>query len=322
MINKILKLSVLWAFLVINFIGCDFGEIKSKSTIGEMSLTVDENLQPLMTAQEVEFERLNPEAKLEIRYAPTNNTIAEFINGQTTTVLATRNFTSEERNIINQYKIPVDSHIVALDGIGFIVNPGNPAERLTSEDLRKIFTGELTKWSDIKSQDDEQNKNVLSKMSGANDKIKVFIQRKNSATYDFVKEDVLKNSEYTQSAVVCSTSAQMLAEVRANVNAIGISNSAWLSIGNQDVLDSTVKAVRVGPVNESGRQEDFEQFHQGLIANGNYPYRRIVYVFTTEKGIGLPTGFITYLLSTQGQKIVLKQGLVPVSQPVRTIQLN
>jgi phosphate transport system substrate-binding protein len=313
---------LLQAFLVLNFIGCDFGEIKSKSTIGEMTLTVDENLQPLMTAQEKEFERLNPEAKLDIRYAPTNNTIAEFINGQVQTILVSRNFTNEERNIINQYKIPVDSHMVAVDGIGFIVNPQNPAERLTSEDLRKIFTGEYTKWSDIKSQDEEQNKSVASRMGGSSDKIKVFIQRKNSYTYDFVKESVLKNADYTQAAVICSTSAQMLAEVRANVNAIGISNSAWLSIGNQDVLDSTVKSVRVGPVNESGRQEDFVQFHQGFVANGNYPYRRIVYVFTTEKGIGLPTGFVTYLLSTQGQKVVLKQGLVPVSQPVRTIQLN
>ena len=71
-----------------------------------------------------------------------------------------------------------------------------------------------------------------------------------------------------------------------------------------------------------GRQEDFAEFHQGLLYNGKYPYRRTIYVLCSDAGIKLSTGFITFLLNTDGQKIVLKNSLVPVRQPVRTIQLN
>ena len=97
---------------------------------------------------------------------------------------------------------------------------------------------------------------------------------------------------------------------------------SWLSLGNQDKLDSTVKSLRVSRIHVSGMQEDFVQFHQGLIYNKTYPYRRSVILYTTDFGIKLSTGLITFLLSKEGQKTILENGLVPINQPIRTIQIN
>ncbi|MBK8550992.1 MAG: substrate-binding domain-containing protein [Ignavibacteria bacterium] len=302
--------------------GCKFDEIKSIATTGSMSIDVDENIEPLMKAEITEFERLNPEAKINMKSTPTANAFADLINGDTKLIVVTRNFTEDEKAALLKNKLELKEYPLAVDGIGFIVNVKNPVTRVTSVDLKNIFSGENKLWTDIKSQNEEQNSEAKKFFKGPLNNIKIFIQRKNSATNKYFQDSVLKNLEYSNSAIVCSTSVQMLNSVRENENAIGIISMNWLSKGEQDTIDTTVATLRVSKVRENGIQEDFAEFHQGLLFNEKYPYRRTVYVFCTEQGIQLSTGFITFLLNTDGQKIVLKNSLVPVRTPVRTIQLN
>lgn len=309
-------------FVIMLMSGCDFSEIKSTATTGEMVLAVDENQEPLMKAEVAEFERLNEEAKVKMIVGPTNVVIADIINGKVKSVVANRRFNEEEKKIIEGNKTEYKEYPVAIDGIAFIVNTSNPAIRITSSDLKAIFTGEYNEWSKVTVQDEEQNQQLKNLAGTKADKIIPFIQRKNSSTYDYVRDSVLSGMEYSSSSVMCSTTVQIMNSVRDNPGGIGIVSMSWLSKGVQEELDSTVRPLRVSKIWDSGRQDDFAEFHQGLLANGNYPYRRTVYLITTELDIRLATGFTTFLLKNDGQKVVLKNGLVPVSQPVRTIQLN
>lgn len=302
--------------------GCDFDEIKSVSTSGEMNIVVDENIEGLMKAEITEFERLNKEAKVTMKSEPTKNAIVDLINKDTKLIVITRNLNDEEREIIKKNKMEVTDYPLAIDGIGFIVNNKNPIRRVTSEDLKNIFSGEYKNWTDIKAQNEEQNKEANTFFKGNLNKIKVYIQRKNSATYNYIQDSVLRNLEYTTSAVTCSTSVQMLNSIRENESAIGIISMNWLSLGKQDTTDTTVSTLRVSKIQESGFQEDYAEFHQGLLFNAKYPYRRTIYILSSNPGISLATGFINFLINKDGQKVVLKNSLVPVSQPVRTIQLN
>jgi len=302
--------------------GCNFDEIKSVSTTGEMSIVVDENVEPLMKAEITEFERLNPEAKIKMKSVPTTNAIVDLINGDTKLIVVSRNVNEEEKAVLQRNKLELKEYPLAIDGIGFIVNVKNPVARITSEDLRNIFSGEYKYWTDIKSQNEEQNSEVKKFFKGPNNIIKLFIQRKNSATNKYFQDSVLKNSQYSNSAQICSTSVQILNSIRENENAIGIISMNWLSKGLQDTIDTTVNTLRVSKIRDNGVQEDYTEFHQGLLYNAKYPYRRTIYILTTELDIKLSTGFITFLIRNDGQKIVLKNSLVPITQPVRTIQLN
>jgi phosphate transport system substrate-binding protein len=318
--NKFLY--IIFSFLIaLGFSSCDFSQIKSKATTGTAIIGGDDNLEPLIKAATDEFMRINQGSTIEAHYGPTNEIVAELINSQVKTAIVPRNFNPDEKNIINEYKLEIDSYKVAIDGIAFIVNPKNPIRRLTSDEIKKIFTGEYNLWTQIKTNIEGQDAEVKNAMKG-NDKIKVFIQRPHSITYSYVKDTVLNGMDYAKTSTMCSTSTQMLQEIRNNVNAIGISNLSWLSVGKQDTLDSTVVPLRVSRIYPNGFQADYVQLHQGLVYNGTYPYVRNVWLLTTEKDINVATGFITFLLSTAGQQIVLKYGLVPVTQPVRTIQLN
>ena len=302
--------------------GCNFDEIKSVSTTGEMSIVVDENVEPLMKAEITEFERLNPEAKVKMKSVPTTNAIVDLINGDTKLIVVSRNVNEEERAALQRNKLELKEYPLAIDGIGFIVNVRNPVERVTSEDLKKMFSGEYKFWTDIKSQNEEQNSKIRKIFKEPNNNIKLYIQRKNSATNKYFQDSVLKSLQYSSSAVICSTSVQILNAVRDNDNAVGIISMNWLSKGLQDTIDTTVNTLRVSKIKENGVQEDYAEFHQGLLYNAKYPYRRTIYVLTTESDIKLANGFITFLVRTDGQKIVLKNSLVPITQPVRTIQLN
>lgn len=321
-----MKNNIMYIFvfsMMIFFSGCKFDEIKSVTTTGELTIVVDENVEPLMKAEIAEFERLNPEAKVKIKVAPTKVAKADLINGETKFIVVTRNFDDEEKAVLEKNKTEVKEYPIAVDGIGFIVNPKNPVKKVTSDDLKNIFTGKFTKWTEIKSEQDKSQDEEAGKFfKGSIDKIKLFIQRKNSSTYDYVLDSILKKTEYSNTAVVCSTSAQVLFNVRNIENAIGIINMNWLTTGNADTIDSTVKTLKVSRIGDNGRQYDFAEFHQGLIYNASYPYRRTIYVFSTEQDMKLSSGFITFLLHNEGQKVVLKNSLVPVSQPVRTIQIN
>ena len=319
--NKIFTFALI-AVIAFYFYSCDFGSIKSKATTGDMTIEVDENLETVAGLLVKDFTRLNPEAKITPVFKPTKNVITDLINKETKLIIIAGDLSDDDKKFISDYKIELQRHELAIDGIAFIINPDNPAVRLTSADLKKIFTGEITKWSQIKSQDEDQNKSVSLKMKGNEDNIKLYIQRPNSNAHMYVKDSVLEGKNFFEKAQICSTSVQIMDNVRETKNAIGFVNMGWLSKGNQDVIDTTVTAVRVSKIWKNGKQEDFAQFHQGLIFTKKYPYIRKVVLYTADIGIQLSTGFISFLLRNDGQKIFLDNGFVPVTQPVRTIQIE
>ena len=184
------------------------------------------------------------------------------------------------------------------------------------------MTGEITKWSQIKAQDDEQNKDVVAKMKGIDDNIRIYIQRPNSNSYAYVKDSVLDGQNFYDKSTICSTSVQIMDFVREHKNAIGFVNMGWMSKGKQDSLDTSVKTMRISKIWKNGRQDDFAQFHQGLIYTKQYPYTRKITLYSTDIGIQLSTGFISFLLHNDGQKIFLDNGFVPINQPIRTIQIE
>ncbi len=319
--NKILFLIIIIGIIFV-FYSCDFGNIKSKATTGEMTIEVDENIINVVELLTKDFTRLNPEAKITPISKPTKNVITDLLNKETKLIIIAGDMSEDDKKFVSDYKIELQRYELAIDGIAFIINVDNPALRLTSKELKGIFTGEITKWTQIKAQDEDQNRKVLETMKGQNDLIKVYTQRPYSNSYHYVKDSVLEGSEFYNKSNICSTSVQILQLIRENKNAIGFVNMGWLTKGNQDELDTTVRAIRVSKIWKNGRQDDFAQFHQGLIYNKKYPYTRKIILYSADIGIQLSTGFISFLLHNDGQKIFLENGFVPINQPIRTIQIE
>ncbi len=79
---------------------------------------------------------------------------------------------------------------------------------------------------------------------------------------------------------------------------------------------SKIKMLPIGVINNYP-EIDYYQPHAGYFLNYVYPLSRTIYIFLNESGLGLASGFTTYLTSYEGQKIVLKQNLAPAAVPVK-----
>lgn len=296
----------------IAFNGCDYTVKKSVSTTGEITIGVDEGISPVVKEEALVFMRLNSEAKVNLIVKTTKEVIADLNNGTYKTVVVGRDLTKEEADIFASNKIEIKKSSFARDGIGVIVNPRNPVVKLNYNELKRIFSGEQKEWSEL----DGDNKDLYS------GKIKVYITRKNASIHDVFKQKVLAGAEFGSGDIICSTSSQMMSEIKSNENAIGFISMAWITVSN-DTLDESVKPLKIAEVDtKTGAIGNYVGLHQGYIANKTYPLISEVYIFTTDFSMNLSVGFSSFMASYDGQRIVLKSGLVPVTQPVKIIQLN
>lgn len=293
------------------FPGCNFEKVKQVTTTGQATIGIDESISPVMKKESDEFMRLNKEAKINENIKTSNELIADIINGDIKTAAVTRDFNQKENELISKYKIEIKKDLFAKDAVGIIVNTDNPVKKLNYNELRKIFLNEITNWKDL----DGDNKNVYE------GKIKVYIARKNAALHDFLIEKVLSGRDFGKNSVVCNTSTQMLDEVKADKNAIGFISMSWIT-KFADTLETIVKPLKIASVDSAGHIGDYVGLHQAYIANGTYPLIMDIYVMSTDFDMNVSVGFISFLLSYDGQKVVLNSGLVPVTQPVRIIELN
>ncbi|MCX7877827.1 MAG: substrate-binding domain-containing protein [Ignavibacteria bacterium] len=298
--------------LVFFFNSCDFSTKRSVTTIGELTIGVDEGVQPVVTREANEFMRLNEESKINVVVKTTKELIADLNNGELKTIVVGRDLTPEEEEIFKSNKIELKKNKFALDGIGVIVNPANPLRRLNFRELKEIFSGEVTDWEKFSGGSTPPFKG----------KIDVFIARKNASIHDIFKSKVMEGKDFSSGSKVCSTSAQMMSEIRSGRNAIGFISMSWITVSN-DTLDESVKPLKIASVDsQTGSVGEYVGLHQAYIADKSYPLSTEVFILSSDFSMNVSVGFISFMLSYDGQRIVLKSGLVPVTQPVRIIQLN
>jgi phosphate transport system substrate-binding protein len=89
-----------------------------------------------------------------------------------------------------------------------------------------------------------------------------------------------------------------------------------------DTLETTVKPLKIAMVDSLGRVDEYVGLHQAYIADRSYPLVTEAYIMSTDFSMNLSIGFSSFVLAYDGQKIILNSGLVPVTQPVKIIQLN
>ena len=91
--------------------------------------------------------------------------------------------------------------IVAYDGIGVIVNAGNPIKGLTKKQVEQIFTGDVTDWSAV---------------GGPSGKISIYTRNTSSGTYSDCKELAMKKRDYASGSQKMAGNEQIAAEVGKN----------------------------------------------------------------------------------------------------------
>ena len=186
------------------------------------------------------------------------------------------------RALKDDEKADVDGTTIALDGIAIIVNNASKVEDLTVDQLKQMFTGEITNWSEVGGGDGEIVLIGREAGSGTRDGFESIVDVKDSCKYA---------QELTATGAVISA-------VEANPLAIGYASLS--------AVGDTVKMVTVGGVECS----------EETVKDGSYEVQR-PFVFVTNKSVALSEqaqAFFDFATSADAADLIRTAGAVPVNE--------
>ena len=133
------------AIVAEDYIALDAADSYTPSGLtGKITLAGSTSVSPLMEQLAAAYKELNPDVTIEIQQSGSSAGIQSAIEGVCDIGMASREIKEDE---INAGLTPT---VIALDGIAVIVNNDNEVSDLTSEQIKNIYTGEVTSWSDVK----------------------------------------------------------------------------------------------------------------------------------------------------------------------------
>jgi len=227
----------------------------------------------------------HPKTVIQVTGGGSGTGIAALINGTTDICQASRPMKAEEKQQIQQkYGAPPQETPVALDGITIYLNQANTVQALSLAQLKDIYTGKATRWSQV---------------GGGNAPIVLYGRENSSGTYEYFKEHVLEKADFSASVQTLPGTAAVVSAVSKDMNGIGYGGAAYLK---------GVKECAVKPDDSSaGMLPSAEN-----VRSGAYPISRSLYFYTSTAPQGAVKDFIDYALSPEGQKIVTDVGYFPL----------
>ena len=247
---------------------------------GMLQVNGSTTVAPVGQAWAEAFHEEHPNVDVVVTGTGSGDGIAALINGTTEIAMASRVMKEEEKSKIGD---PVE-YVVGQDALAVIVHPANPVESLSMAQIKEIFTGKITNWSEVGGDDAE---------------IIVYTRDTSSGTYAFFQEFVLEDEEYLASGRKTASNAAMAQSVAQEETSIGYCGLAY--------LDDTVKGVTVSVEGGSPVAPSVE-----TAKTGEYPIYRDLYMYTKGEVQGLTKAFLDFGLSEQGQKMVEEAGYLPV----------
>lgn len=257
-------------------IGCGSSDTTMSKKVNDTTIAISgsTSVGPLVELEEEEFEANNQDVTIEINQTGSSSGIKDTISGTTEIGMSSRELTDEESKNLKEVTI-------AVDGIGVVVNKNNPVKNLTLEQIKDIFTGKITNWSEVGGEDKEIV--VVSREEGSGTRT-AFQEILNYSTEDTVKNAIVNNSTGATKVMV-----------EENDNAIG-----YMSIG---YIDDSIASVNVDGVEATADN----------VKSGEYKIQR-QFLLVYKEGALSEEGqeFIDFILSDKGQAIVAEENLVTV----------
>jgi len=170
---------------------------------------------------------------------------------------------------------------IAKDGLAVIVHPSNPIHGLTLEQVRDIYTTQISDWSEV---------------GGSNAKVHMIAREEGSGTRSAFESLVMGKDLITPKAIVQDSNGAVRQLVSDDPNSVG-----FISLG---LVDRTVKALELNGVAPSRRN----------VVNGSYSLYRPFLLVMNSQPTDAAKEFIDYVLSLEGQQWLIEEGLVSIME--------
>lgn len=266
-------------------------------TSGTLSFVCAESVAPVLQKEAADFMRLYTKAVITLDSTTTREALGKLASGGTRLVVISRALNADEKKSFAAGNVAVDTFALAKDGIAVIVHPESPVRHLNLEQIRDIYSGKIDRWEEV---------------GGKGGKILPLSLSRNSGTAEVFFHEIGIDTTFSPTLQVVPASRGMIEKVAADRTAIGFVGMNWLS--------DRVRALAVART--ASDNYIYVDIHQASVYQGTYPLVQTIYAIQTGGAYGLANGFIAYLTSAPGQKIILNSGLVPITMPVKLIKVD
>lgn len=237
------------------------------------------------------YQAEHPDVSISVTGGGSGTGIAALMNGTVDIATASRQISEGETASARASGVEPVEYVIARDAIAVIVHPSNPVEQLTIQQVADIYSGKIQNWSEL----------------GGEDRPIVRTSREsNSGTHIYFLETVLRGGRedddtlFSPTTLLLPSSEGIIAEVSDNPNAIGYDGLGYVT--------DEVKVVAIAAAEGS----EYVLPTVETVNAGEYPISRDLYMYTDGEPTGALRDFIDWILSPEGQAIVLELGFVPV----------
>ncbi len=279
-------------------------------TRGKITISADESFQPIIETEVFTFTHLYENAFITPQYKPEYDVISDFMNDSVQVIITSKKLTDYQIQYLRDTLIVARTTTFAYDALALVTHKENKDTLLTFNSVRDIFLGNVKTWKDI---DTKSNLGT----------IRVIFDNNKSGNIRYFKElfgikDSLKGNFFA-----VRSNPEVINFVSRNPDAIGIVSVNWISDKDDSLsLSFTNKINTLAISRQYVNDGSFYRPQQGFIYDKSYPFVREVYVISRETFPGLGSGFVNWICAEQGQRIVLKSGLVPATMPIRLVQMK
>ena len=239
------------------------------------------------------YRELRPDVAIAVTGGGSGTGIAALINGTVDIANASREMKEDEIEQARANGIEPVEHLVAIDALAVIVNPANPVDRLTIDQIADIYTARITNWQEV----------------GGDDAPIILVSREtNSGTHVYFLEEVVRQGDgensdiFAPQTLLMPSSVGITSEIQRNPYAIGYDGLGYVTEHEKLIaVARDAASPYVLPSVQSG-------------ADGSYPVARGLYMYTAGEPTGNIADFITWIVGPAGQQIVADLGFVPLPQ--------
>lgn len=272
------KLKIAALLVVIMTIGYSF------TTLSKITIKGSDTMVILSQQWAEAYMKKHPETTIQVTGGGSGVGLAALINGSTDIANSSRPIKpSELEKIKAKYKKNGIEIACAKDGLSIFLNKANGVNELSIQQLGDIFSGKITNWKEV---------------GGADAKIQLYGRESSSGTFEFFKEHVVK-TDFSPTCQTLPGTAAIINAVKKDKYGIGYGGAAYAEGVKDCKVKKDAKSKGVLPT-------------AATIKNKTYPIARYLFMYLKSKPTGDTKAFIDWILSPEGQKVIVEVGYYPV----------
>jgi phosphate transport system substrate-binding protein len=284
------------------------GKAVDTPTTGQITVMVDEGYRPIVETTIDVFDSIYSRAKIDAVYTSEGEAVQALIRRSAEVAIIARKLTPDEMVYFTNRGFTPKMTAIAHDALALIVHPSNRDTLFTDEQMRQMLTGQITRWNQVSSK-------------SALGTLQVVFDHPLSGTVRFAKDSICQGTALSANAFALQSNEEVIKHVAKNKNALGIIGANWISDTDDKGVQKFLREVRLVDIAMKAGDEGYGPY-QAYLATGQYPYKRTIYIVDAQARKGLGIGFASFLAGDTGQRIVLKDGLVPATAPMRLIKVT